>query len=199
MVKNFIEASSKLNIENLVYASTVDVYGDNNNIINEKTLINPKTGYGLSKFCCEQLLRNNAVYPISILRLPGIYGNFPGDKSLIGQFIKLVENDAEICINGNGEILRDYLNLDDLVRILYKILDLNYNGILNIASGKSLSIKKILTLIYKYQNKVEKIKFVKKDSRHFDLRFENSELIELIGDYKFKDLELGIGDYFKVE
>ena len=65
-----------------------DVYGRSPELpMSETTSLDPDTWYGLSKSTSEWIVReeSNANCPTCILRLPGIFGRSPKDRSVIGR------------------------------------------------------------------------------------------------------------------
>ena len=86
IVSNFIEGQKVSNLSSIIFLSSVDVYGRNSvTPITEETKINPDNWYGLSKYVSEWMLASSEENkcPVTILRLPGIYGKSPNDKSVI--------------------------------------------------------------------------------------------------------------------
>ena len=130
---------------------------------------NPITTYDLHKFFAEQQLllasSSNIIGAIS-LRLANVYGPSPTeslahDRGILSKITRMRLELKNLQIYGNGEYLRDYIYIDDVVNAFlhasvmnYDIL-LNRNDItLNVASGKGTSVKEVFSLI---SHEVEKI------------------------------------------
>ena len=86
--------------------------------------------------------------------LYGPYDKFDIEKSkVIASLIrKVVEKQNPINVWGDGEDLKDFLYIDDFVEGLNKIVfDINKFEVINLASGKGITIKEILNLIIKLE------------------------------------------------
>jgi GDP-L-fucose synthase len=92
--------------------------------------------------------------------LYGPYDKFDVEKSkVIASLIKKVaEKQNPINVWGDGEDLKDFLYIDDFVDGLKKVVfDINSFEVLNLASGKGITIKEILNMIIKIE-KAENLK-----------------------------------------
>ena len=93
-----------------------------------------------------------------IVRPGNLYGphdKFDVEKSkVIASLIrKVVEKQNPINVWGDGEDLKDFLYIDDFISGLKKIVfNVNDFEILNLASGKGVTIKEILKTIIKIEN-----------------------------------------------
>ena len=172
-----INASKKLSrIPRVIFSSTATVYGLTEVLpVLETKQPNPITTYDLHKFFAEQQLlvasSSNIIDAIS-LRLANVYGPSPTeslaqDRGILSKITKRRFALKNLQIYGNGEYLRDYIYIDDVVNAFlhasvmdYDIL-LNKNQIsLNVASGKGTSVKEVFDLI---SHEVEKITGIRGD------------------------------------
>ncbi|MBU1858299.1 MAG: SDR family oxidoreductase [Verrucomicrobia bacterium] len=199
MVKNFIDNAKQISISSIIYLSSVDVYGKNSILpITENTIINPDTWYGLSKFDCEWMLgaSGNLDYPATILRIPGVFGYSPRDKSVIGQMVATIKSERRVYIHGTGQSMRDYVSIDDLCRLIKEILPLKYKGVLNVATGQPKSLIETAHLIGSLLNLGYEIRHVPRDNeRYFDLIFDNHRIFEVLPGFRFSDISVGIKSY----
>jgi nucleoside-diphosphate-sugar epimerase len=199
MVKNLIDGAALANIESLVYLSSVDVYGNRPRIpITEESKINPDTWYGLAKYCCERLLlfSDQVTYPVMVLRIPGVYGNAPRDKSVIGRMVSSVRNGKPVPVSGDGGARRDYVHVDDLCRILDALIPLRCRKIVNIATGQSrpiLEMAQVVGTVLRKKFSIERQ--VADPQRDFDLVFDTRTLRSLLPGFQFTSLEEGIHTY----
>ena len=172
-----INASKKLSrIPRVIFSSTATVYGLTEVLpVLETKQPNPITTYDLHKFFAEQQLlvasSSNIIDAIS-LRLANVYGPSPTeslaqDRGILSKITKRRFALKNLQIYGNGDYLRDYIYIDDVVNAFlhasvmdYGIL-LNKNQIsLNVASGKGTSVKEVFDLI---SHEVEKITGIRGD------------------------------------
>ena len=200
LINNLIKVTSRTNISSIVYLSSVDVYGKSPILpITEQAKIDPDSWYGLAKYSSEQMLQlsENINFPITILRIPGIFGKSRSDSSVIGKMIASAISDGRIFISGKGDALRDYVCLNDLSEIILLMLIKKYQGILNVAKGESISILDIAKCIGQELNIKIKIISTEKDERSFNLVFDNSKIKEILPNFSFNEMQFAIAEYLK--
>lgn len=139
------------NIKGFVYSSTIDVYGlPKYNPINEKHPTNPLTYYAACKLSAEKFLKillDKKRIPLTILRYSQIYG--PGEPQIkaIPVFINKIKNNEHPILYGEGNDVRDYVFIEDVLNATLLALSKNIEGVFNIGTGKGYQIKEILKLI----------------------------------------------------
>jgi UDP-glucose 4-epimerase len=199
IIKNLARYQNLANIQSIIHFSSADVYGDFPDLpISETSKIQPATWYGIAKYVGEfTLLSSGTVQcPVTVLRLPGVYGKSPNDNSLIGKFIRTMRDGNPVIINGNGETLRDYVYIEDLCNILECLLPLRYHGAINVATGTSEPIIHIVNQIGSVLGMEPSLaKEPPDDDRGYDLSFDIDLLRTMIPDYKFLSLGTGISSY----
>lgn len=145
---NVLEFCRKKNIS-LTYISSY-IYGDSNGKkIDESYLVKPQNPYSHSKFLAEEMCRfyiDNYNLDITIIRPFNIYGYFQNENFLIPHIIKQV-NENEIIRVKDLEPKRDYIFVDDVVEFLIKASYKKFNGIVNLGTGQSYSVKEIIDII----------------------------------------------------
>jgi len=153
MVDNICEALSINQVGAIVFLSTVDVYGIDINEglkITESLSLAPNDNYASSKVASEDLLRKICTdfhIPLTILRLSGVYG--PGDqnKSTIGIIVQSAAREKKIVVSGKGESLRDFIHVEDVCRIVISAIKSKKNVLVNVATGRSYSIREIAEFV----------------------------------------------------
>lgn len=126
------------------YVSTGFVYG--NDIIDAKEgdYCEPSGFYSITKRCAEQLLISFCeTFDVKyrILRLANVYGTEDqegsGKKNALGFLIGLLKENKEINLYDGGDVLRDYLHVEDVCKAIKLVMDKGeLNTVYNIASGK---------------------------------------------------------------
>ena len=107
-----------------------------------------------------------------VLRISNPYGlgQEPARRQgVIAVFLAHVLTEKEIEIWGNGETVRDYIFVDDLVEVCVKMM--SYQGderIFNIGSGKGVTLNEILTVIRMLTRK--EIHVIYKEKRMQDVK-----------------------------
>jgi UDP-glucose 4-epimerase len=137
----------------LILMSTLAVYGNSKKqVLTENTKINPISNYAINKLLAEELCKfYNKKYNIDImiLRTGSLIG--PGLKR---QFIFDACNKIRKNINiffGTGEEARDWLFIDDISILIFKIIKKRFKNlkIINVGSGRAIKIKDIISYISK--------------------------------------------------
>ena len=199
IVNNFIQAQTQVNVKSIIYFSSVDVYGVSPELpVTEKTAIDPDTWFGLAKYCCEHEFKLSPLIkcPVTILRIPGVYGNPHNDRSAISRLINDAVDKKEVTIFGSGKILRDYVHAQDISSIVKYFIQKPFSGVLNLVTGKSSSLLEIVELIRQKVAGSFKIVHTAPDSgREFDLKFDNSKLMALVPEFRFMNLDKGMQSY----
>lgn len=153
-----LESFKILSLSSIIFLSTVDVYGINNNkkILDEHSKINPEDNYSTGKIICEKLIENFANQlgiPYLIARLTGIYGNDTNSLSAVSKIYKSALETGYIIKNFKGSIYRDYLYINNLTDAIIYYLNNPINlGVVNFASGIKVSLVDLIKFISKITN-----------------------------------------------
>src|SRR5438067_4047901 len=102
MAWNLVSAARNANVESVVYFSSVDIYGRAPKLpMTEATSVDPDTWYGLSKSTSEWIVREElgSKFPACLLRIPGIFGRSPKDRSVIGRLIATIRKEGKAYIH----------------------------------------------------------------------------------------------------
>lgn len=141
-------------IKNIVFPSSGGtIYGISKKEHKEFDPTTPICSYGIMKLTTEKYLYlYNYLYGINylILRLSNPFGKYHKSprQGLINVVLEKILNGESIEIWGNGSVVRDYIYIKDLVRIMADLIEKNVqNEIINIGSGQGYSINEILTII----------------------------------------------------
>ncbi len=165
LIKKVINLMQSLKCKNLIFFSTIKVYGDNTfekKIIDEDFPKNPQCFYGEAKAKCEEVLINNALenkFNSLILRLPPILINHP--HSNLGKLFQLVESGLPIPSFRVGDSnQRSFLSYNLLTSFLGEVLskkDLFSSNILNLSDRDPISTNGLLQRFGKSINKKPRI------------------------------------------
>ena len=161
-VKNNMDATIKLinacknnNVKKIIFSSSSSVYGDNTNIpLKETEYPLPKSPYAASKASCELFLKTYyEAYGLNYisLRYFNVFGPKQDENSqyaaVIPNFITALLKEEQPIIYGDGEQTRDFIYIKDVVNANIKAAESDYNGIVNVASGKKTSINELYKII----------------------------------------------------
>lgn len=143
-------------VKKVVFSSSGGtIYGSSYKIpINENDPTNPICSYGITKLSIEKYLYLfNYLYGLdyTILRISNPYGprqNPTGKLGAITIFLNHILKKNPIQIWGDGEIVRDYIYILDVVQALYNVQNLNLTErLFNIGSGQGVSLNQLLIKI----------------------------------------------------
>jgi len=150
---NVIENCLRHKVKKIVYISTGGaVYGEPDYLpVNEEHPIRPLCQYGISKHTVEHYLYfYGQTYGVryTVLRYPNVYGprqNPFGEAGVNAIFIGKMLRGEVPCIFGDGEQLRDYVYISDIIEANFAALECGDGQIYNIGAGIGISVN----LIYK--------------------------------------------------
>ncbi len=162
-----LEAAMKQNVKKiLLFSSGTTGYPKYNHAVTEEEMFNDDPaeiyyGYGWSRRYTE-LLGNFASkksnLKVAICRPTGVYGSYddfdPSTSHVIPALIKrAIDKENPYVVWGDGEEIRDFLHVRDLVRGCFLLLEKNANSDpVNIGSGKEYKIKDIVKTILNLTN-----------------------------------------------
>jgi UDP-glucose 4-epimerase len=179
----------------LVYLSSVDVYGTSPALpITEWTLPNPRSYYGIGKLASERLLLRTLGerIPVSVLRLPGVYGAHVQERSTLAHFLRKIRDMERVTIFGDGTVLRDFVLVDDLCEVVYDLLVRPRALLLNVATGSSLPLIDILRTLGRVLQREPNLEFGSPDGNSAgNLVFDISALQRAISGLRPTSLEVG--------
>ena len=164
LINNYRTESNKKPI--LLHFSTDEVYGDIDEGSHIETdLLKPSNPYSATKAAADMLiLAWNRTYdlPFVIVRPTNNYGTNQYVEKLIPKFLKYLNIGKKIELHNFGTPVRTWLNVEDTVDGIIKIIESNVkNEIFNISGGFEQSnletIKKILTYYYPNMDKKNNI------------------------------------------
>ncbi len=137
-----ILAENSLNVDKFIFASSCNVYGKQNSIVNEDSVPNPLNPYAESKVLAENFLKKlsyeNGLNCIC-LRLATLYGYSKGIRFnlVVNKFVKNALERKPLTIYGDGRNWRPFLHVKDAAKAF--VLALNYNtkfDIFNVGSNE---------------------------------------------------------------
>ncbi|WP_295721830.1 NAD-dependent epimerase/dehydratase family protein [uncultured Methanobrevibacter sp.] len=142
-------------VKKIVFSSSAAIYGDNPNIpLKENEPYIPLSPYACQKASCELYIKTfTESYGLNGVTLR--YFNVFGPKqnihssyaAVIPNFINALLNDKQPVIYGDGNQTRDFIYVEDIVRANILACESDYNGVVNIASGKGLSVNELYNVI----------------------------------------------------
>ena len=164
-----LESCVNYSVKKIIFPSSGGtIYGIPQNLsISENTPTNPICSYGITKLAVEKYLHLfNYLYGLdySILRISNPYGprqNPMGNVGAITIFLNHILNKRAIQVCGDGEIVRDYIYISDVVQALYYAQTYNPNQkLFNIGSGQGISLNQLISKIRQTLNKEFEVEYI---------------------------------------
>ncbi len=142
--------------ETLIFLSTTRLYINSKNSTSEICNIsanseNDDDYYNILKMASESLLLNFN-RKIKILRLSNVFGYNYKSPLILPTLIKNAIKKSEIELSININSTKDYILIDDVIKLIFKILKKSKFRVYNVASAKNISLKKISGIIKKVTN-----------------------------------------------
>ena len=148
---NVLDFARKVNVPHVIFASTSAVYEKNTEeVFTEDLEINPRLYYSLSKKMCEELVqsyRENYGLKITVLRFFNVFGP-DGDRTrphppLLNYLYREFSEGRSPVLSGDGEQVRDFICIDDVVSMVELCLDKQPDDVFNVCTGRCVSVNEI--------------------------------------------------------
>tara|TARA_Y100000996_G_scaffold410915_1_gene394102 strand:- start:274 stop:1113 length:840 start_codon:yes stop_codon:yes gene_type:complete len=198
--KNIFKSLEKFNDLHLIYVSSDAVYSDSKKLINENSKTEPDSLHGLMHLTRERMLNQLNLKKYTILRPTLIYGlEDPHDGYGPNKFFRQFLKNKNIYLFGKGEEKRDHIYIDDVGKIICKIIEIQKTGIFNIVSGNVISFNKIAKIILKLKNKNSSIEYLKRIGKmpHNGYRAFNNHKIKQIYKNRILNVIEGINEMYR--
>lgn len=153
-LRNALELARKGELKRFFFVSSTEVYG-NDVDVSESTLPQPSSVNGDTLLVGEKYCRNyhkDYALPITILRLPNLYG--PEEKT--GMLYNLVNEGKlkdEVVIQGEPEDLCSLLHLDDVIDFIKRAIDEIYFPealVINLSSSRPIKFSTLADLLKRH-------------------------------------------------
>jgi len=191
MARTVAAALAASPVAHLVYVSSDAVYGESETLVRETSPTVPTSMHGLMHVAREGLLRFGTKAPLAILRPSLLYGAAdPHNGYGPNQFGRLAAQGKPITLFGEGEEQRDHVLIDDVAEILYRVLAQRSTGILNIATGRSLSFRAVAELAGGASEIVGTPRRNPITHRHFDI----TACLQAFPDFAYQAIEAALPD-----
>lgn len=191
---NLLELCKKYGIKKFIQASSSSVYGNNKKVPFKETdivdfSISP---YAFTKKSTEVMGHvYHKLYNIDMfqLRFFTVYGERQRPDLAIHKFTKLISENEEISMFGDGTTYRDYTYISDIIQGIIKSVDYifknsNIYEIINLGNSNPVSLKEMIETIEKYLGKKAKIKLLPMQLGDVDKTYASISKANKILNYK---------------
>jgi UDP-glucose 4-epimerase len=145
---NILEAAQKAGVKKIVFSSASSVYGDTDELMDERHPLNARTLYGASKIAGEYFLRAfYEMYGLDFvaLRYMNVYGPNQQGGLVMGVLNRIRQGLAPI-INGDGNQSFDFIYAEDVAWANITAMKSDVSDeVFNIGSGTEVSVKEIVS------------------------------------------------------
>ncbi|MDL0138584.1 NAD(P)-dependent oxidoreductase [Halobacterium salinarum] len=155
--ENVVRAAGKLDVDNVVFASSCNLYGRASSTdIDETTEPDPLNPYAEAKYDAESRVREAAAeygFDATALRMSTNYGDTPGVRFnlVVNHFVFRALTDRPLTVYGDGTNWRPFIHVEDAARA-YKHAALNPDawpqGVYNVgANDQNYRVKEIAEIV----------------------------------------------------
>ncbi len=150
IIRNILDAMVRSKVQNIVFSSSSTVYGNVDSKVSETAVLAPISYYGASKMAAEAVI-SSYVYMNNlnamILRFANIVGP-DATQGVITDFIsKLLVDEKELEILGDGRQTKQYVYVDDIVNWLSKFNVKEGLNVYNISTDSSVDVVTIADIV----------------------------------------------------
>ena len=193
--KNLVNSIKKFQNQKvfLFFSSTSHVYSFSKKKIKETSKTKGITQYGKTKILAEKfLMNNNNFYDLCIGRISSLTSENQNINFVIKKIIEF-EKQTNNFNFGNSNIKRDFIYVDDISKIIKKIIKNEITGIINISNSQTTHLYKLIDhLKKKYRLSINH--FLGKEEI---LVLSNKLLLKKIGKFKFIKINKIIKKFLK--
>ena len=185
---NVIECCRNNDVDGLIYASSSSVYGKNTKLpFSEKDIVDrPIALYGATKKANELIAHSYShLYGLKTtgLRYFTVYGPWYRPDMAMFIFTRKIINNEKITLYNNGNILRDFTFIDDIILGTKLAIQKNYDcEIFNLGNSKKELLKDVMSIIEKELNKKAII---------LNKNIKKGDMVETFADIKHSKIKLG--------
>ena len=181
---NLLKIGKKKNIQKFIFASSIYTNSIQGSF------------YRISKICCEEIIeefKRLHNFDYTIIRYGSLFGDL-NFSNTINNIIKFGLSGKIINRDGFGDEIRNYISIDDAVKLTIKLLNKNQNRkYYNITGCEKINFKKIIQIIKKEIPNLNIIYSKTTNENHYIRSPYNKS------ERKFYDLTVNKKNYFETE
>jgi nucleoside-diphosphate-sugar epimerase len=152
---NIMECARKWNVPHVIFASTSAIYENNKEkIFTENLEVNPRLWYSLSKKMAEEVCKSyriNYSMNITTLRFFNVFGPRQDihrkNPPLLNYLVREIKQGKQPVLHSTGEQARDYIHVDDVVKLIDLCLGKKPDDTFNVCTGSLLSVNQIVKYV----------------------------------------------------
>lgn len=157
---NLLEAARKNGVKKIIFPSSAAMFGEPQYLpIDENHPLEMLSGYGVTKHTLNHYFKiYRELYNIDYVNLiySNVYGprqDSSGEGGVVSIFSEKMLENISPSIFGDGEQLRDFVYVKDVVRANLIALETNKSGLYNVCTNEKTSVNKLFDLFNELLNK----------------------------------------------
>ncbi len=177
IILNFLSICKYLKPSKIVFISSAGtLYPTNKESykFNETDLISPQLDYGKQKFIAEKTISNYALdndLDYLILRVSSAYGydNRFSDQGVINKWLYSAVQDKTLKLYNSENSVINFISFKQISEAIKILLKNDKNGIYNIGTESSISLKDVIEKVFKITNKKLDVEIINNENRFFNI------------------------------
>ena len=193
MAKQVISALTTQPAAHCVYVSSDAVYADEANPVTEASCRQPSSMHGMMHAARELMLQSETKPPLAILRPSLVYGaRDPHNGYGPNRFRRQAEKGEVITLFGDGEEQRDHVYIEDVAQLVGLVMMHRSRGVLNIATGSSVSFREVAELVVKLAKRPNEIRGTRRQNAIIHRHFDITECLKAFPQFRYTPLRVGL-------
>ncbi len=193
MAVNVCAALSKQPVAHVIYLSSDAVYPRSVEEVSEDSPVEPTDSYSAMHLVREDLFRRLVPAPVAVLRATQICAlHDTHDAYGPSRFIRMAMKEQRIVLFGRGEETRDHIQVEDVVALIHACLVHRSQGVLNVATGRSISFADVAALIAAQLDPPPEIQHAPRQLPITHRTFDVSAMVRAFPEIELTSLETGL-------
>lgn len=187
-------ALERRRVAHVVYVSSDAVYPFRTALIDETSCAEPGDLYGAMHLAREIMIKQATEIPVAILRPTLIYGAGDTHNSYgPNRLRRMARKDSRIVLFGAGEETRDHIYVDDAVALIALAIRHRSSGILNLATGHSISFAALAEMVAREFTTPIEITVTPRQNAITHRAFDVTAIHKAFPKFVFTPLDKGLG------
>jgi nucleoside-diphosphate-sugar epimerase len=193
MAINVCAALSRQPVAHIIYLSSDAVYPRSVEDVSETSPIAPTDSYSAMHLVREDLFRRLVSAPVAVFRSTQICAvHDTHDAYGPSRFLRMAMKEKRIVLFGRGEETRDHIQVEDVAALIHACLMRRSQGVLNVATGRSLSFADVASLVAAQFDPPPEIQYAPRQLPVTHRTFDVSALVRAFPEMSLTPLEAGL-------
>jgi UDP-glucose 4-epimerase len=203
MAENICSAIQDVRCQHVIYVSSDAVYPTSIETISEAILPSPANLYGVMHLAREMIFKqcmDKLAIPLAIIRPTQIYGS-SATHNAYGpcRMLRSIIFDGKIQLFGLGEEKRDFISIGDFVNLVTLIIGFMSQGIINIATGRSISFAELAALFQIKNHTSIQIEHLSRTAPIWHRNFDVTNLKNNFPEFQCSDISINLKQMLNTE